>query len=128
MRHVDQDVCGAGGEGVAVVAGPLRHGQFGADTAFERDAVVTGFGMFGGEALAVAGVGVVERSGEQLHGAARGDDEHVEHVADAGARQMRVAEAHDRRVGAVIARTRVPALDVGVGGELHHAERDGRAG
>ena len=38
-----------------------------------------------------------------------------------------MAEAHDRRIRNVVARTPIPVLVVGVGAELHHAERHGGA-
>ncbi len=57
----------------------------------------------------------------QQHGALRGHHQHVEHVAGAGAAQMRVREAHDRTIGLVIARTSVPSKIVGIRTQLHHA-------
>ena len=107
-------------------AGSLGHGQLRAHARFQRHAVIARLGMFGGEALAIPRIGIGERARSQLDLTARRHHQHVEHVTDPGARQMRMAEPHDRRVGAVIARTRIPALDIGVGAELHHPERQRR--
>jgi hypothetical protein len=71
-------------------------------------------------------VGQATRAGIEQHRALRRHHQHVQHVGAAGAGKMRVREAHDRAVGLVIARARVPAVIVGVGRKLHHAPRHGR--
>ena len=113
--------------GVAVPAGPLGHGEFGQDAGLQLDPVIARLGSFVRITLAIAFIGVGERPRYQLQLAPRRHDQHVEHVADAGARQMGVAEPHDRAVAMMIARAGIPALDIGIGAELNHAEGQDRA-
>ena len=46
----------------------------------------------------------------------------------AGAAEVRVAEAENRRIGIMISRTAVPRFQPRVGAELHHAEGNRGAG
>ena len=113
-------------ERVAVDGDALGRGQLDADAAVgEPHGVVAGRRLLLGvrEARAVAALGLLARAGLEGERADRGHQEDVEHVADAGAGEVRLAEAGDRGVAAVIARAPVPALGVRVGARLHHAER-----
>src|SRR3546814_9312960 len=60
-------------------------------------------------------------------------DQDVAEVRMAGAREMRVTEPLDRRIGVAVTRGMIVAVSnlagrVGVGRQLDHAERRGRAG
>ncbi len=126
MAQVEQHVRGlALGEVITVQAGSRGGGKFGVHAAvLEAHAVVTGRCGFVGMvvARAVAGVRIVERAGHQFDLAGGGHQQEIQHVADAGAGQMRVREAHDRAVGLVIAGARIPHRVIGVRAQLHHAE------
>jgi hypothetical protein len=103
MRQVDQDVPRTLGKGVAVEPGPLGRGQFRHHAGLEFDAVIARLGMFVGVALAIARGRVIARPGHELQRFSRRHQQHVEHVADPGSRQMGMRESHDRAVGLVIA-------------------------
>lgn len=105
------------GEVIAVQASPRGGGQFGMHAAvLEAHAVVTGRCGFVGMvvARAVAGIRVIERARYQFDLAGGGHQQEIQHVADAGTGQMRMREAHDRAVGLVISRARIPHRVVGI--------------
>ena len=85
VREIEQDMPRAGRKRVAMPAGPLGHGQFGADAVFERHAVIAGLGALVLVALAIAGLRLFAGAGLQRHRSPPGDDEQIEHVADARA-------------------------------------------
>ena len=128
VAEVDQQVAGAGGEAVPLPPDACFRAEFGPDAVAQGAGIIAGLGGFLLVGLAIAFAGAVGCTGEELDRSARGDDQHVHHVGDAGARQMRVREAHDRRVAVMVARAVRPVLGIGVGADLHHAERHGRAG
>ncbi len=128
VREVDQDVRRALGEVVAMEPGARRYRQFGKDAGLEPHAIIAGFGMLVRITLAIAGVGIFRRAGDELERPGCRHDQHIEHVADAGSGEMGVRKAHDRPIGLVIARAAVPSGIVGVGRELDHAGRQRCAG
>src|SRR3546814_7050857 len=115
-------------EMIAVQPAAFGDGEFGEHARLELDAIIAGLGMFVRITLAETLTGLFDRAGFQLQFAPRRHDQHVEYVADAGAREMRMAEPHDRAIFLVIARAGVPAMRVRIGAQLRHAERQRRAG
>src|SRR3546814_5058409 len=115
-------------EPIAVQPAAFGDREFGEHAGLELDAIIAGLGMFVRITLAKALAGLFDRSGFELQFAPRRHHEDVEHVADAGAREMRMAEPHDRAIFLVIARAGVPAMGVRIGAQLRHAERQRRAG
>ena len=128
VRQVEQDMPCPLGEGIAVPAGALGHRQLGPHARFERDTVEARLRPLVRKALAIARVGVGQRPRLEQHRPRPRHHHNVEHVADPGARQMGMAEPHDRAVAMVITRAGRPPLDIGIGAELDHAERQRRAG
>jgi hypothetical protein len=125
----------AGAEGVAVDADPRPRRHLRADLRIvERHGVIAGMRDFRRvrEPRAIAGtrsggIAWIERDG----GARYRHHQHVAEIGMACPRKMRVAEALDGRIVVAIARRMAVAFAdlatrVGVGAELHHAER--RAG
>jgi hypothetical protein len=121
MGEIDQDVRRAAGETIAVETAAVGDGQLCLDARLQPNAIVTGLGEFIGETLTITLVGIADRPRLKHRRLARRHHQDVEHVADPGARQMGVAEAHDRAVVAMIARAGVPAAIIGVRPQLHHA-------
>ena len=125
--QIDQDVrLLAGRKGVAMHAHALGRGQFRADLGrVQRDGVVAGRHDLGrvAKTRAVASLRVLARARLQLGLTHAGCHQKVEQVCRAGAAQVRVAEAHDRRVCVVVAGTPIPALVIGIGAKLHRAKR-----
>ena len=122
-------------EGVAVQAGAQARRQLGAHAAVAQgDGVVARLGDLGVVAVAraVARARLVGFARLQLGLARNRGQQDVAEVGVAGAREVGVREAQDRRVAEAIAGGAGIALlegqDVGVGAQLHHAERHDRAG
>ncbi len=107
----------------------------------EDDFIIAGRGFFGGMAVTgtVAAVRSGLRAGVQLDIAGGRHHEHIAKVGMAGAAEMRVAETHNGAVFVLVAGTvfidsglvtlvHVMGNCVGVGAELHDAERCTRSG
>ena len=119
------------GKRVAVNAGAFGSAEFGADVVVpKKNGIISRLGHLVGmiEAGAIALFGLLARSGNDSRFARARHQQHIEHVSDTGAAQVRVTEAHDRAVGMMVARTPIPTVVVRVGRKLHHAKRHGRAG
>ena len=130
--HVDDHACAVGGGiGEAVESHTLGGGHLGQDVvAVELHAVISRLGHLifvretGGKGEIL--LAVVLRVYHLIsHG---GHDEHIAVVGAAGAAEMGVREAVDQRVGHIVARRTVPAVDAGVGRGLYHAVRHHRPG
>lgn len=76
------------------------------------------------KARPVPSLGVLARAWDSFHGSGASHDEEVEHIADPGPAEVRVAKTHDRTVRIVISRAPVPPLIEGIGTQLNHSERD----
>src|SRR5207237_8613864 len=70
---------------------------------------------------------MVARAGDDLRWAGSGHQQEIEHVSNAGATQVRVAETHNGVVGVVVSRAPVPAFVVRIRAELHCPERNSRS-
>ncbi len=133
--EVDQDVAAEVRlgriEAIAVQTHAGRRCQLGLDALIlQQHTVVAGRGPLAGviEAGAIAALRLVERSGRQHDGTNAWDHQHIHHVAHARSAEVGVGEAKQGRIVEMIAGAGVPACIVGVGAELHHAERRQRAG
>ena len=114
-----------GRESVAVEAHAGGGGHFRRDAvALQGDAVVAGFADFPGAVRIGPGAGlrVVLRAAGGRGGAGRRHHRDVEQVADAGAAEVRVAEADDGAVAVVVAGAPVPFLRDAGRAQLHEAE------
>ncbi len=105
----------------------------------EDDFIIAGRGSFGGMAVTVAAVRSGLRAGVQLDTAGGRHHEHIAKVGMAGAAEMRVAETYNGAVLVLVAGTvfidsglvtpvHIMGNRVGVGAELHDAERRTRSG
>src|SRR3546814_7887074 len=114
-------------EVVAMHPAALGGREFGKHARFELRSIIAGLCDFFGITLAIPLVRILDRSGGELQLLPRRNHQYVEHVADPGARQMGMAEPHDRAILLMIARTRVPAVRIGIGAQLRHPERQRRS-
>ena len=133
--QIDQKVGGlALRKRVAVHADALAGGQFGTYPVVGKgDRVVARLGLFVvmAEAREVAAAGMLDRTGFEMHLAGDRHDQHIAEIGVAGAGEVRVRKTEDGRI--VVAVTGGPGvaflarLELRVGAELDHAERDDRA-
>ena len=114
-----------GREGIAVEAHTGGGGHFRRDAvALQGDAVVAGFADFLGAVRVGPGAGlrVVLRAAGGRGRAGRRHHRNVEQVADAGAAEVRMAEADDGAVAVMVAGAPVPTLRDAGRAQLHEAE------
>src|SRR3546814_1183493 len=108
-------------EMIAVQPAAFGDREFGEHAGLELDAIIAGLGMFVRITLAKALAMLLDRARFELQFAPRRHHADVEHVADAGAREMRMAETHARAIFLVKDRAGVPAMGVCYGGQLHQS-------
>ena len=113
-------------EGIAVQAHAGSGREFGKDVVpQQRNAVITGFRHFFASACIAPGAGSRIGLNAPLGpgGAHNRHHGNVKEVADAGAAQVRMAEADDGRVTVMVAGAPVPRLGDAGGSQLHESER-----
>ena len=119
VTEVDDDALAGGllGEGIAVHAHALAGGELGENAIVKLYSIVTGRGL-----LVVVGEGARILAVADRRGAREGHHEDVTVVAAARAAEVGVRETVDAVVAVMVAGAAVPALQTGVGTDLHSTE------